>query len=258
VPWSPTRSRPGSAPTSPLPCSPASGSTPCSAGGGRLGRRPGHAARHTVAGLGNPRRGPRTRGRGQPVKRRAGVWVAIGLLAALVMGGCGSDPPAARSASVADDPGLIHVHGLGNNPADGTLYAATHTGLFTVRDGAGHRVANHYQDTMGFTVVGPDHFLGSGHPDFRDTQLYQPGRRPLLGLIESRDAGRSWQPLSLLGEADFHALQVAHRERAALAQQGRRSELAAGREDQWPPRGLLGPQHDPVCGGGPARHRDLH
>jgi photosystem II stability/assembly factor-like uncharacterized protein len=144
------------------------------------------------------------------VKRRPGSWVAIGLLAALVLAGCGSDQPAAPSASVADDPGLIHVHGLGINPADGTLYAATHTGLFAVRDGAGQRVANRYQDTMGFTVVGPDHFLGSGHPDFRDTQLYQPNRRPLLGLIESRDAGRTWEPLSLLGKADFHALQVAH------------------------------------------------
>jgi photosystem II stability/assembly factor-like uncharacterized protein len=111
---------------------------------------------------------------------------------------------------VADDPGLIHVHGLGTNPADDTLYAATHTGLFAVRDGAGQRVANRLQDTMGFTVVGPDHFLGSGHPDFRDPQLYQPDRRPLLGLIESRDAGRTWEPLSLLGEADFHALQVTH------------------------------------------------
>jgi hypothetical protein len=144
------------------------------------------------------------------VTRRPGVWVAIALLAALVLVGCGNDQPTRPSTSVADDPGLIHVHGLGINPADGTLYAATHTGLFAVRDGAGHRVANRLQDTMGFTVVGPDHFLGSGHPDFRDTRLYQPGRRPLLGLIESRDAGRSWQPLSLLGEADFHALQVAH------------------------------------------------
>jgi len=53
------------------------------------------------------------------------------------------------------DPGLIHVHGLGINPADGTLYAATHTGLFTVRDGAGQRVADRLQDTTGFTVVGP-------------------------------------------------------------------------------------------------------
>jgi hypothetical protein len=144
------------------------------------------------------------------VKHRPGSWVAIALLAALVLAGCRSDPPAAPSASESDDPGLIHVHGLGINPADDTLYAATHTGLFTVRDGTGQRVAHRLQDTMGFTVVGPDHFLGSGHPDFHDTQLYQPDRRPLLGLIESRDAGRSWQPLSLLGEADFHALQLTH------------------------------------------------
>ena len=38
---------------------------------------------------------------------------------------------------------------------------------------------------MGFTVAGPDHFLGSGHPDFRDTKLYDPNKRPLLGLTES-------------------------------------------------------------------------
>jgi hypothetical protein len=134
--------------------------------------------------------------------------MAVALLAALILAGCRNDQPAAPSATVADDPGLIHVHGLGINPTDGTLYAAAHTGLFTVRDGTRQRVADRLQDTMGFTVVGPDHFLGSGHPDFRDTQLTVPNKRPLLGLIESRDAGRSWQPLSLLGEADFHALQV--------------------------------------------------
>jgi hypothetical protein len=137
-------------------------------------------------------------------------WLVGGLLVALIVAGCSSDQPAAPSAHIVDDPGVVHVHGLGINPADGVLYAATHTGLFTVRDGAASRVANRYQDTMGFTVVGANQFLGSGHPDARDPQLYQPGRRPLLGLIESRDAGRSWQPLSLLGEADFHALQVAH------------------------------------------------
>jgi hypothetical protein len=104
---------------------------------------------------------------------------------------------------------VVHVHGLGVNPRDGALYAATHTGLFVVGDGTATRVTERLQDTMGFTVVGPDHFLGSGHPDARDTQLYDPDRRPLLGLIESRDAGRSWRPLSLLGEADFHALEVA-------------------------------------------------
>jgi hypothetical protein len=38
---------------------------------------------------------------------------------------------------------------------------------------------------MGFAVVGPDHMIGSGHPDVR-TDL-----PPLLGLIQSRDPGQN-------------------------------------------------------------------
>jgi photosystem II stability/assembly factor-like uncharacterized protein len=56
---------------------------------------------------------------------------------------------------------------------------------------------------MGFTVVGPNHFLGSGHPDAEGLQAGQP---PLLGLIESRDGGGTWRPISLHGKADFHVL----------------------------------------------------
>jgi hypothetical protein len=63
---------------------------------------------------------------------------------------------------------------------------------------------------MGFTVIGPDHFIASGHPDFQDPKLLKAGRSPLLGLVESRDAGRNWEPASLLGEVDFHVLEVAH------------------------------------------------
>jgi hypothetical protein len=80
-------------------------------------------------------------------------------------------PLAGASPPVPQDPGVIHVHGLGINPRDGALYAATHTGLFVIRDGAATRAANHYQDNMGFTVLGPDHFIGSGHPDLRDQRL---------------------------------------------------------------------------------------
>jgi hypothetical protein len=36
---------------------------------------------------------------------------------------------------------------------------------------------------MGFTIVGPNRFLGSGHPDLRDDLP------PLLGLIESTNRG---------------------------------------------------------------------
>jgi hypothetical protein len=105
------------------------------------------------------------------------------------------------------EPGVVHVHGLGVDPATGVLFAATHSGLFEIPEaGEARRIANRYQDTMGFTVAGPGAFLGSGHPDPREDDV----RPPLLGLIESTDQGKTWQRLSLHGEADFHALQAAH------------------------------------------------
>jgi hypothetical protein len=104
------------------------------------------------------------------------------------------------------DPGPVHVHGLGVNPADGTLFIATHTGMWRVPEGArkATRVGDLYQDTMGFTVAGPNYFLGSGHPDINEARAKN--LPSLLGLIESRDAGKTWKPISLLGEADFHVL----------------------------------------------------
>lgn len=108
-----------------------------------------------------------------------------------------------------EEPGVSHVHGLGINPADGSLVVATHYGSFRLPDGEGEaaRIGSSYQDTMGFTVAGPDHFLGSGHPDVAGIRDGQPGR---LGLIESVDAGATWTSLSLGGEVDFHGLTVAH------------------------------------------------
>jgi photosystem II stability/assembly factor-like uncharacterized protein len=84
---------------------------------------------------------------------------------------------------------------------------ATHTGLFRAGEGErkATRVADRYQDTMGFTVVGPDRFLGSGHPDGREKLP------PFLGLIESSDAGRNWRLISLLGRRDFHVLEASGR-----------------------------------------------
>jgi photosystem II stability/assembly factor-like uncharacterized protein len=103
----------------------------------------------------------------------------------------------------------VHVHGLGVNPADGALFVATHTGLYRVAEGErkAERVGDRYQDTMGFTVVGPNRFLGSGHPDINEAR--EKNLPSLLGLIESTDKGESWTPISLLGEADFHVLRFA-------------------------------------------------
>ena len=135
-----------------------------------------------------------------------GLGATAAILAAGVLGaGCGSDSESEEAGPIVNDPGPIHVHGLGLNPKDGALFIAAHTGLFRAApdERAATRVGDRYQDTMGFTVVGPDRFLGSGHPDGRD------GLPPFLGLIRSDDAGRSWDPVSLMGKNDFHVLEAA-------------------------------------------------
>ncbi len=145
------------------------------------------------------------------LKRAAtGLVVLLAGAALSMFAGCGSDDDAILDASsseapVSEDPGPIHVHGLGIDPADGALLIASHTGLFRVARGdqQAERIADRYQDTMAFTVIGPGHFLGSGHPDGREDLP------PFLGLIESTDAGETWREVSLMGEVDFHLLVAA-------------------------------------------------
>jgi hypothetical protein len=127
------------------------------------------------------------------------------IVAGMLIWQAGGDDNEVFSGVPATDPGPIHVHGLGVN-ADGSLYIATHTGLFQVGRGErkATRIGDRFQDTMGFTIVGPNRFLGSGHPDINEAR--EQGLPPLLGLIESTDAGENWRPISLSGEADFHVL----------------------------------------------------
>ncbi len=134
---------------------------------------------------------------------RIGVNLAVG--AALVTG-CSNatDPtPQPGAADATPVPAIGHVHGLGVDPSDGTLYVASHFGVFrVVKGGTPERVADRYQDTMGFAVVGPRQFLGSGHPDLREELPSS------LGLIESTDGAETWQSLSLQGDADFHSIEA--------------------------------------------------
>jgi len=131
--------------------------------------------------------------------------VAIGLaLVALLGAGCGAAAPAQVSA---DD--LVHIHRLQPAPDDG-LYVATHTGLYLMDSGGKiTALGDTTHDLMGFTVAGPGDLLASGHPDLGDESLQVQGKAPLLGLVGSNDGVR-WQPLSLLGDVDFHSLVTAH------------------------------------------------
>ena len=141
--------------------------------------------------------------------RRARRWGVLGAAAVsvLALAGCGADPAAGGEGGAHAEGGdvtLEHVHGLGVDPADDALYAGTHHGLVRISpDGELTRIADRVQDFMGFTVVGPEHYLASGHPGPGQDA---PGN---LGLIESTDGGQTWETLSLAGEADFHALDAA-------------------------------------------------
>jgi hypothetical protein len=143
---------------------------------------------------------------GRPTGRRR--WLAVAALVLFVVGslllwestksGDGGDA-AGQSAA-----GLGHVHGIGVNPADGRVYIGTHRGVFQVSEQQRPvLVSDRGQDFMGFTVVGPDHFLAGGHPG-DDSSVS-------VGLIESTDAGATWTSRSLDGRADFHSLQARHR-----------------------------------------------
>lgn len=139
--------------------------------------------------------------------RRVSIALVVGVLTAGATASCGGadTDQSSRDDVRVNDPGAVHVHGLGINPADRALFLATHTGLFRAAQGElqARRVADRFQDTMGFTVTGPNRFLGSGHPDGRE------GLPPFLGLIQTVDAGRSWEPVSLMGKRDFHLLEAA-------------------------------------------------
>ena len=133
---------------------------------------------------------------------------AAAVLLLLVSAGCssadtGGTPESGAPGEPEQANGFGHVHGLGTNPADGSLYVASHVGVFRQSETGFERVADRWQDTMGFAVAGEDRFLASGHPDLRED------RPNHLGLIESTDAAETWKSLSLEGEADFHDLEIA-------------------------------------------------
>lgn len=136
-----------------------------------------------------------------PVLGAPGLLVPVLLLLVTAVAGCATGPtPAAQERQGTAEPGFGHVHGVELNPADGSLYAGTHHGVFRLDASGPVRVSQQHQDTMGFTAVGPDHFLASGHPGAGE-------RGPAhLGLTASRDGGRTWASVALAGQADFHAL----------------------------------------------------
>ena len=180
-----------------------------------------------------------------PAVRHSLAALSLAAIATVVVG-CGtSDQPSTESAPASQPSGvgMQHIHGLGVRGS--TLYIATHMGLWMAPPGQTRprRVGASQQDIMGFSVVSPNRFIGSGHP--------APDQRmpPNLGLIESRDGGRTWNGISLLGQADFHVLESAGRR--VYGFDGSQGRLMVSSDDgrSWaqrqPPAGVFSLAIDP-------------
>ena len=148
------------------------------------------------------------------------LTLVAGLVLALMLAACGDDSGSdgAQSALavpwVDPDGDPPYIGSLSVNPSDGSLFMGTNTGLFKIDPSGGRpeKVTGQLRTPNGSgpvsealvaRFVGPDALIGSGHPPSGSSSL-----PPLLGLIRSEDAGRTWTPVSELGTSDFHALSV--------------------------------------------------
>ena len=125
------------------------------------------------------------------------------------------------TAAAAQPPGdrvdIHHIHGLAIDRHDArVVYVATHTGLARLESGAPPAwVGAQRFDFMGFTTHPSTAgvMFASGHPD---VPTYQRDKVGNLGLLVSRDGGRTWQSVALRGEADFHAMTYSPRDGGRL------------------------------------------
>jgi hypothetical protein len=138
------------------------------------------------------------------------VMIIIGIVAAIAIGGgiaayfaISSSQEEGTSTMLSTTSQLIggwhDIHGVGIY--DGTLYLATHNGLFKKSSSGWEPVGDDVSDLMGF-LVSPSRegvMYSSGHP--------QTGGN--LGFRKSIDGGQTWQTISSVTNpmpVDFHAM----------------------------------------------------
>lgn len=126
-------------------------------------------------------------------RRSKKLWMALAALSLFVLTGCASGPAAPVQ--------LQHVHGLGFT-VDGTqLFVPAHDGFRVYSNGTWQVPDTPKHDYMGY-VATDDGFYSSGHPA-SGSSLPNP-----LGLVKSKDGGKSLTTLGFQGEIDFHGMGV--------------------------------------------------
>jgi len=94
---------------------------------------------------------------------------------------------------------LRHVHGLGYSGDGSRILIPGHRGIAVFGDGRWSIAPGPQHDYMGFAAT-REFIFSSGH------LAPGGGAGASLGLIRSRDGGRSWTSLGFAGEAEFHTV----------------------------------------------------
>jgi len=131
---------------------------------------------------------------------------------ALLIAGCGDEADESGSSLVdPDNPPLINS--LAVDPEGDSLLLTTNRGFYRIDGEEATRVSADVKTPDGSSPVGTffavatsedGELIGSGHPDEKRRLA------PFLGLLESRDDGRSWEVVSRYGLADLHVMRSAH------------------------------------------------
>jgi hypothetical protein len=168
--------------------------------------------------------------------RRRVLAVTSGALL-LALAACGAQRPSSSNAPPRA-PDIGHIHEIGVNPADGSIVAATHAGVFSAAldQVRLYRLGSSRRDTMSLAVVGPDEFLGSGHAGSSSA-----------GLLRSRDAGRRWSRIAVGGATDFHVLRGSGQRIFGLTELGGRLLISDDAGATWTRRRVPAPLLDVVA-----------
>jgi photosystem II stability/assembly factor-like uncharacterized protein len=129
------------------------------------------------------------------------------LLAAALLAGCGAEQAASSPPSSGTD-----VVSIAIDPADGTLLAGGGPRFYRLEPGAKapEAAAGKIETPKGSGTLTKDvvaRFLADG-TIIASGHSGEAALPSVLGLVKSTDAGETWQPVSGLGEADYHEIEI--------------------------------------------------
>ena len=130
----------------------------------------------------------------------------------LALSACGGDASSEDSTNASSTTAGTDIGSIAIDPADGTLLAGSGPVFYRLPPGetkaeaaTGAIKTDKGSGTLRRDVVarftGPGTIVASGHSG-------EAALPPVLGLVRSTDKGETWEPISGLGKADYHEIEI--------------------------------------------------